>query len=167
MSQQSWRSDALMDVQRMINRTLHNTPFYQKNSRRRTFNTIGGSVELNHPFKVTAADGGYKISGGYVFGYDDEVYIADAEMQSVSGGSFFYLEVIPKPMTRDIGVRLICSGKKDYCEYDTYYFPVAEIGEDGEIIQHQFGNLVTPFRRNYIPVIDTSVQCLLKVKDPR
>ena len=159
---QNWRQDALMDVQRMINRTLHLAPRYPGNSTHRSSH-LQAETALAHPFKVTVSGDKCLVSGGYVMGYMDKKQVADTAFPA-DGAAFVYLAVTPNATDQTIQVRIECGAKHDYVENDVYYFPVAEIA-DGKVIQYQFSSLITPFRKNYIPVIDTSLQCLLKVKE--
>ncbi len=161
MKYQTWRNDALADVQRVINRTLHLTPRNRAGSRRRNRAGESGSGSIQHPFRVTADGKGYKVAGGYVFGYDSGIYLQE---QALPSAAAYYIAVKPDVGNHVIRAEIAASGKKEYLENGVYYFPVAEVTENG-IVQHQFGNLVTPFRRNYIPIIDSSLQCLLKVKE--
>ena len=161
MDQQLWRSDALTDVQRLINRTLHGTYFYPKNSRRRNFISPESNIQ-NHPFKVTVSGNTYRITGGYVFGYDESFYVEDGEYELGTGGAFIYLTVEPDSVHRQIKARF-SFGSRSYREVGVYNYPLAKISETGEVIQYQVGNLVTPFRRNYFPIIKGSLNSLIKV----
>ena len=166
---QYWRNDALADVQRMVNRTLHLAPRYPGRGWHRTVAAGGTEEQMQHPFKLTLSGDRFRVEGGYVFGYNDRKNLASQEFPAGSGSLYFYIEVTPSSIDQAISAKIVCSAKKEYCEQGTYYFPIAEVlaGEDGKrtLTQHQFGNLITPFRRNYIPVIDTSLQPLLKVKE--
>ncbi|MBR2434938.1 MAG: hypothetical protein IKB22_05650, partial [Lentisphaeria bacterium] len=128
---------------------------------------VGGAID--HPFKLTLSGDKFRVEGGYVFGYNDRKNLASQEFPAGSGSLYFYIAVTPSSIDQAISAKIVCSTQKEYCEQGTYYFPIAEVlaGDDGKrtITQHQFGNLITPFRRNYIPVIDASLQCILKVKE--
>ena len=168
MKYQSWRPDALNDVQRMINRTLHITSRCQSGARRRSAGSPG-TGGIRHPFQVTVSGDTCTVAGGYVIGYNEAVYLQDKKIPNSSGASFFYIAVRPDVNNHVISAEIELTGKKEHRENGVYYYPVAEWKEDKDgvrtLIQHQFGNLVTPFRRNYIPVIDASLQCLLKVRE--
>ena len=128
-----------------------------------------GRGDFSHPFKVTVSGDTCTVAGGYVIGYNEAVYLQDKKISNSSGASFIYIAVRPEVNNHVIRAEIELTGKKEYREDGVYYYPVAEWkeAEDGTrtLVQHQFGNLVTPFRRKYIPVIEASLQCLLQVKE--
>ena len=141
-------------------------------TRQNSSNNVGYEADLSHPFKVTVSGDKCLVSGGYVTGYSEKMWVADTAFPA-DGAAFVYLAVTPKVIDHAIHARIEYGAKHDYMENhggeDVYFFPVAEIisDENGRrtVVQFQIGNLVTPFRRNYIPVIGDSLKCFLMVKE--
>ena len=119
-------------------------------------------AEIDHPFKLTLMGERYKITGGYVFGYDTSTYLRDAEFDVANDGAIVNIAVEPDVINHDVRARFDF-GRRSYYENSVYYYPLAEIKENGEVIQYQVGNLVTPFRRTYFPIIKGSLNSLIKV----
>ena len=166
---QTWSEYALRDLQRLVNQNLHLACVRNIGRSRRMFDDI--SAAQNHPFKVRFNRPDYSVAGGYVFGYHTCLNIADSEGSFDYAAAYFYCEVVPDVGNHVISARIVLyATAQPYHEYrnghDHFLFPLAsKSGEDAPLVQHQFGNLITPIVRHYIPVIDSSLQKLLKVRE--
>lgn len=125
--------------------------------------------ECSFSFKVEDDGDSYWVTGGHVCGYYDAVYVSDQYFPKQPEKRFFYIAVAVDTAHHQIEPRIVYSGKQGFYSLfqntGTYFFPLAEIGDDGEIIQYQAGALVTPFRRNYFPVIKGSLNNLIEVDE--
>ena len=114
---QAWKSDAVLDMQRMVNRTLHLTSRNSPGCRRRPV-AESSPGQMTHPFRLTADGEKCRITGGHVFGYEDDIYIPDQEFPVADG--VFYIAVTPEVIDHAISAEIISSGKTTWLSINIF-----------------------------------------------
>ena len=164
---------------------LRYLPLIQQANRRQRRQLLNDDVaqpDLEHPFKIQLFSEldekeqsvqKIRVAGGPVLAYDQR-YTSPAQVFDLGEGGHVHLVVWVNSYHMNITQMEVHYGKdllyfieKD--EFgDKYAFPLGVVTVTDGLVgieQLQHSSIVTPFRREYIPLIDESLSALLKIED--
>ena len=138
--------------------------------------TAGDAGIGDYPFKVSVSGNAYSVQPGYVYAYHQRYASAGDSGTLLSDHVYVYCEADANTASHtlaDVSVN-VCEanafpGFEERVPNHHYYrYIIADISRENEnspwtVLQCQFGNLVTPLVRQYIPVVDSSLRPFMKI----